>query len=138
MAIDPTRFSRVSIGFVDSVRSIADLDPADTGAAFSVTGGFVAGGGAQIDGVFSSVVSVNFASVPGNDSVTTSVTVTGAAVDDAVVVTPSSTWSGSYLDIGVSGQVTAANTVTLSARNSAATAVNPDALNMRVTVISFA
>ena len=38
MAIDPTRFSRVSIGFVDSKRSIADMDPGDTGTVFSVTG----------------------------------------------------------------------------------------------------
>lgn len=38
MAIAPTRFSRVSIGFVDSVRSIADADVGDTGTVFSVTG----------------------------------------------------------------------------------------------------
>ena len=38
MAIAPTRFSRVSVGFVDSVNSIADKDPGDTGAVFSVTG----------------------------------------------------------------------------------------------------
>jgi hypothetical protein len=38
MALRPTRFSRVSIGFVDSVRSIVDADAGDTGAAFSVTG----------------------------------------------------------------------------------------------------
>lgn len=38
MALDPTRFSRVSVGFVDSKRSIVDVDPGDTGAVFSVTG----------------------------------------------------------------------------------------------------
>lgn len=38
MAIAPTRFSRVSIGFADSVRSLADVDAADTGTVFSVTG----------------------------------------------------------------------------------------------------
>lgn len=38
MAIEPTRFSRVSIGFVTSTKSIVDVDAADTGAVFSVTG----------------------------------------------------------------------------------------------------
>lgn len=41
MAIDPTRFSRVSIGWRDSARSLADLDAADTGNVFSITGGAV-------------------------------------------------------------------------------------------------
>jgi len=36
MAIAPTRFSRVSMGFVDSVNSIRDKDAADTGPSFSV------------------------------------------------------------------------------------------------------
>ena len=38
MAISPTRYSRVSIGFVSSTKSIVDVDAGDTGAVFSVTG----------------------------------------------------------------------------------------------------
>ena len=39
MALDPTRFSRVSIGFVSSNQSVVDVDAGDTGDVFSVTGG---------------------------------------------------------------------------------------------------
>lgn len=38
MPIKPTLFSRVSIGWWNSGKSIADMDPADTGAVLSVTG----------------------------------------------------------------------------------------------------
>jgi hypothetical protein len=128
---------------MSSTQSLVDYDAADTGAAVSITGGLVVdsitlGSGAALGGILSSVVSVDFASVPGNDSVTTTATLTGAAVGDAVIVTPSSQWSGAYLDLAVSGQVTAADTVTLTAANSAATAVNPAAVNFRLTAINFA
>lgn len=39
MPLDPTRYSRVSIGWVTSTKSIRDMDAGDTGKAFSVTGG---------------------------------------------------------------------------------------------------
>lgn len=41
MAIEATRWSRASFGFVNSTQSIVDKDPGDTGAVLSVTGGVV-------------------------------------------------------------------------------------------------
>ena len=38
MAVSPTPFSRVSVGFMSSTETLADYDAADTGAVFSVTG----------------------------------------------------------------------------------------------------
>lgn len=131
MPLDPTRFSRVSIGFVDSVRSIVDLDPADTGAVLSVTGGVAFGGGAQINTIVSGTASVDFGSVAGNDSSTATATLTGIAVGDPVLVMPGSNWSGAYFDLCLSAVASAANVVTVVAANSAATAINPDASTFR-------
>lgn len=58
MAIEPTRFSRMSVGFMDSKRSIADVDPGDTGAVFSVTGTSALGATTGTTGVFTSTLSV--------------------------------------------------------------------------------
>ena len=58
MAIDPTRFSRVSIGWRDSRRSLADVDPADTGPNFSVVGTSALGATTATTGVFTSTLSV--------------------------------------------------------------------------------
>lgn len=47
MARDPTRYSRVSVGWVDSAQSNPDVDASDTGPVFNTIGraGFSVGSG---------------------------------------------------------------------------------------------
>lgn len=58
MAIEPTRYSRVSTGYVNSKQSIVDKYPGDTGRDFSCINGAAQGTWAQIGAAtFSSTVS---------------------------------------------------------------------------------
>lgn len=59
-AVAPTRFSRVSIGWRDSNKSLVDYDASDTGAVFSVTGPLALTGALTQTGAatFSSTVSI--------------------------------------------------------------------------------
>jgi hypothetical protein len=74
MAIDPTRVSRLSVGFVDSKRSLVDVDPGDTGAVFSVTGPTAFAGTQTITGAETITSTL---SVGGAATFTTSVAVGG-------------------------------------------------------------
>lgn len=66
-AVAPTRFSRISVGFRDSNRSLVDLDPGDTGRDFSCingasTGSFAVGGALGIGGAFTGATTGVFSS----------------------------------------------------------------------------
>lgn len=50
MPVDPTRFSRVSVGWRSSTQSLVDVDPGDTGAVFSVTGPYAFDGALTLTG----------------------------------------------------------------------------------------
>ena len=132
MARRATVFSRVSVGHITSAQSLVDKDATDTGAILTV-GAPGALGINRIVGTAS--VAVDFGAVAPHDSSTVTVGVTGAEVDDIVIVTPSSEWSGAYYDLGLTGQVTAAGVVTLAARNSTITSINPAEVNMAIAVI---
>ena len=96
MALDPTRFSRMSVGFVDSKRSIVDLDPADTGTVFSVTGAQQFTGNQTVTGTqtVSSTLSVggaatfsSTATFAGNVTATSGLFVgSGAAINELVAI----------------------------------------------------
>lgn len=86
--------------------------------------------GSQIAGIFTSTFSVDLQSVPANDSVSTTATLTELTADSIVLsVQPASIWSGAYLDLSLGYQVSAASTLVISAVNSTITAVDPDAMN---------
>lgn len=74
-AVAPTRYSRVSIGWRDSAKSLVDYDPADTGPVFSVTGDVVFTGAQTQSGaqVYSSTLSVG-----GATTLSSTLTVGGA------------------------------------------------------------
>lgn len=70
MAIEPTRYSRVSVGWVSSTRSIRDADAGDSGrdfscingastGSFAVTGTLSSGAFAATTGTFTSTLSAN-------------------------------------------------------------------------------
>jgi hypothetical protein len=128
-----THVSGLSIGF-DLART--DFTPRERGASAVFSVGTQ---GAGITGIYSSVVSVTPGSVPASASASTTaqITLTGAAIGDSVIVTPTSAWSGLYFPIYYKAEVTAANTVDIVFSNSSGLAIVPDAMNWRVTAIGF-
>jgi len=108
MAIDPTRFSRVSIGFVDSVQSLADVDAADTAASFSVTAPAVFDDAVTITGALTQTGAVTAAGA---------VTVEGALVAESTTSTVGAVSMGvataaTSLGIGGGTAITAISTIT--------------------------
>lgn len=112
MALDPTRYSRVSVGWVTSTKSIIDLDAGDDGKAFSVigdadfiksdvsvqgqltaTGGIAVGGGSNIVAFSTGTVSLDFASVdPHEASSVLTFGVSNLTRGDALSLTPDALW----------------------------------------------
>lgn len=160
MARRPTRYSRVSVGWVDSARSLVDVDAGDTGTAFSVTGGasvddltvtggvtstsaITATGGVEfasgdvLTTVIKSTVSLGGAAVTGHDSVVSNYAMNDAAVGDLVLLQPSSKWSGAYHDIRYEGRVSTVSLLELTLANSAVTDITPDAINWEVVLLRF-
>ena len=95
------------------------------------------GGGTDVAGISSSIVSVNLGSVAPNDSSTVSVALANAADGDIIIGTPASIWSGAYFDLALTYTVEQAGAVTIAAANSTATAVDPDAMNFRIMRIGW-
>lgn len=142
MAIAPTRYSRVSTGFVSSNQSITDVDAADTGNDFScingaATGSFSIGGGAALAGVSTVTASFDFGSLAGLDSSSTTVALAGAAVGDPVLLGYPSNYSGAYYDLDFTALCNVAGVATLKVTNSAATAIDPGVLAFRFTAINY-
>ena len=141
MAISPTRFSRVSIGWRDSAKSLVDLDPADTGPAASITGGVVFGNsGSQLNTISSTTASVDFGSVAAFESSSVlTVGVSGLTRGDTLIATLDANWSlaAGHRDLSIfassSSTVGEAN---VWAVNSTLTAVNPAGVVVRFTRIA--
>lgn len=79
---------------------------------------------------FTASLTYDFGSIAAQSQATTPVTVTGVAVNDAVIVTPASAVNGIIID----GTVTAANTVTIRAVNYSSGAIDPGSKAYRVIV----
>jgi hypothetical protein len=95
--------------------------------------GFIAGAGATVTSVLAATATVDFASIPANTTADSSaITVTGAAVGDAVFVgSPAAIEAG----IVITGFVSAANAVKVRAANVTAAAIDPASGAFKVVVI---
>lgn len=108
MAISPTRYSRVSIGWVTSTKSVADADPADTGAVFSATGPTQFTGDQTVTGALAVSSTGTFG---GNVTATAGLFVGNAAAINEMVAFSSATAAvsfGAIAELGTSSIVTAA------------------------------
>lgn len=93
MAIDPTRYSRVSVGWRSSTQSLADLDTADTGRDFSCingasTGSFYVTGALGIGGAFTPAGAITGSST---------LSINGAATFQSTVTTRGTLTAGTML-----------------------------------------
>jgi len=100
------------------------------------TNGFIPGVGATITDVLTATATIDFPSITAaSTSDSTGITVTGAAVGDAVFVgTPATIEAG----LVVTGYVSATNTVKVRAANVTALAINPASGAFKVVVIKTA
>jgi hypothetical protein len=100
------------------------------------TNGFIAGTGNTVTSVLTATSTIDFPSISANTtSDSSSITVTGAAVGDAVMVgVPAAIESG----LVVTAYVSAANTVKVRAANVTASPINPASGTFRVVVVKVA
>ena len=98
--------------------------------------GVVAGTGATVTSVLTATSTIDFSSISANTTSDSSgITVTGAAVGDAVMVgVPATIASG----LVVTGYVSAANTVKVRAANVTASPIDPASGSFRVVVVKVA
>ena len=97
------------------------------------TNGFIVGSGAQISKVLSASASLNFPSISAVSQADLTITVTGAAVGDEVIMAlPAAPAAGLVFNAFVS----ATNTVTIRATNVTASPVDPAAATYGVIVIA--
>jgi hypothetical protein len=97
--------------------------------------GFIVGSGSQITKVLSGSASLNFGSIATTASADLTITVTGAAVGDEVIMAlPAAPAAGIVFNAFVS----AANTVTIRATNVTGLSVDPAAATYGVVVIAAA
>src|SRR6266481_5980630 len=75
-------------------------------------------------------VTFDFGSINSDSEASTTVTITGVAVNDSVIVTPSANTAG----IIYTGVVTAVNTVTIYAKNFTSGSINPASTTFQVIV----
>lgn len=108
------------------------------GGTNTFSSGIGVGGGTNVATISTITGDVDLASVPGHDSISSTVAFVGVAVGDAIMVHPSSEWSGAYYDLNLSAHATAADVITLIASNSAVTAVNAADVVMRFTALTYA
>lgn len=95
--------------------------------------GFIAGSGAAITKVLSATASLDFGSISAASQANLTITVTGAAVGDEVVMAlPAAPAAGIVFNAFVS----AANTVTIRASNITASPVDPGAATYGVIVVA--
>ena len=100
----------------------------------NVTGTFAVGSGVSISLLQRSVISVNPGAVAGHESVITTATISTMPADALILgVQQASIWSGSYYDLSVNCNVSAASTLQIGIANSTLTSVTPAAMNWTVT-----
>lgn len=98
--------------------------------------GFVAGTGATVTSVLTATSTIDFSSISANTTSDSSgITVTGAAVGDAVMVGVPATIAAGLV---VTGYVSAANTVKVRAANVTASPIDPASGSFRVVVVKVA
>ena len=98
------------------------------------TGTFAIGSGVSISLLQRSVISVNPGAVAGHESVITTATISTMPADALILgVQQASIWSGSYYDLSVNCNVSAASTLQIGIANSTLTSVTPAAMNWTVT-----
>jgi len=100
------------------------------------TNGFIAGTGATVSSVLTATSTINFTEIAANTTADSSgITVTGAAVGDAVMVgVPAAIEAG----LVVTGYVSAADTVKVRAANVTAAPIDPASGSFRVVVVKVA
>ena len=100
----------------------------------NVTGSFAVGSGVSLALIQRSIISVNPGAVAAQDSVTTTATVQTMPADALILgVQQASIWSGSYYDLAVNVNVSAASTLLIGLANSTITSVTPAAMNWTIT-----
>jgi hypothetical protein len=145
MAREPTRSSRISTGYNDSVNSIAESD-ADfsffeaAGTNLTLSGALTAGGGTAVAAISTGTAEIDLGSLTskGGGSLVT-VGLAGAVPGDTIIINPDSEWSN-YNAVhfyAYSGDTTGEVNVVANA-SSSITAVNPAAVVFRLTRINFA
>ena len=98
------------------------------------TGTFAIGSGVSISLLQRSVISVNPGAVAGHESVITTATISTMPADALILgVQQASIWSGSYYDLSVNCNVSAASTLQIGIANSTLTSVTPANMNWTVT-----
>ena len=98
--------------------------------------GFIAGTGATVTSVLTATSTIDFSSISANTTSDSSgITVTGAAVGDAVMVGVPATIAAGLV---VTGYVSAANTVKVRAANVTASPIDPASGSFRVVVVKVA
>lgn len=101
----------------------------------SFTNGISIGGGATITKVLTSTAALNFPSVGSNGMAELTMTVTGAAALDTVIMGAPAAFESGFTFVGF---VSAANTVTVRIHNNNGGSVDPVSATWRATVISHA
>jgi hypothetical protein len=97
------------------------------------TNGFIVGSGSTVTKVLSGSASLNFGSIASVEQADLTITVTGAAVGDEVILAlPAAPTAGLVFNAFVS----AANTVTIRASNITAGAIDPAAATYGVIVVA--
>lgn len=90
--------------------------------------------GDRIARVHTAIAALNFPSIPAQDSEQLAITVTGAAINDNVILGPP---AGIEADLTWCGFVSAADTVTVRLINPTGAAIDPASATWRATVIGF-
>jgi len=99
------------------------------------TNGFIAGSGATVTKILTATASLDFPSISAASQADLTITVTGAATGDEVIMSlPAAPTAGLVFNAFVS----AANTVTIRASNITGSPINPAAASFGVIVINAA
>lgn len=111
-----------------------DADMTFATDTLTVTKHKIGSSGTAMDGVFSATATLDFPSIAPNDTHVLTMTVTGAATGDVVVLGAPSTIES---DLLWDGFVSSANTVSVRLHNSSGGSIDPASATWRATVISF-
>jgi hypothetical protein len=101
----------------------------------SFTNGISVGGGATITKIITATATLDFPSVGSNGIAELTITVTGAAAGDTVMLAAPAAFEAGFTFVGF---VSAANTVTVRIHNNNGGAVDPASAAWRATVLSYA
>ena len=133
--IDPSALTSGRVPFATTNgRLTDDSDFTFATDTLTVTKAKVGSSGNAMDGVFSATATLDFGSIASNATAQLTMTVTGAAVGDVVMLGPPSTIEA---DLTWSAFVSAANTVAIRLHNTSGGSVDPASATWRAQVTSF-